>query len=323
MEPTTPVPVSSTDQTAPALLPKLESPFVTLKSTGDMFVKNWKKLIPVAIVPSVTTYVGMVLFSLGNNIFFTILGILCVIAGIVFSVVAIPAVIKAVERLNSDQTAQISPKEYYRLGFKYFWSIILVGIISALAGIGGFMLLIVPGIIVSVYVIFYNYILVIDGKKGFSALIESYQLVRGRWLAIFGRALLIGLVGLVVSLIASLIVGLFGGKDAPTVISGLVDILSRAIISPLTVIFTYKVYTALKTIRQPEVDSKKFKNILVGFLVIGALAILSVAIITPVLMMKNIKGIKMNADAARVSAEANSTEIQRLIQEAQSSAGQQ
>ncbi|MBP6858805.1 MAG: hypothetical protein KBC33_03180 [Candidatus Pacebacteria bacterium] len=322
MEPTIPTPAPSNDQAVSAQLVKIESPFVTLKFAWDMFLSNWQKLVPVAIVPSAIMYVGTLSFTLGGNIFFAILGILCVVAGIILSVVALVAVIKAVERLNTDQTAQIALKEYYKMAFTYFWSVILVGIISALVGIGGFMLLIVPGIIVSVYVIFYNYALVIDGKRGFGALLESYQLVRGRWRAVLGRAVLIGLVSMAISLIASLIVGLFGGEEAPAAVSGLMNILTTAVISPLTVLFTYRVYGALKAVRQPEVDAKKFKNVLIGFICVGALTIISAVVITPVLMMKgaDINSIRMNVEAARKNAEMKSAEVQKLIQEAQSSA---
>ena len=317
MEPTTQAPAPSNNQALPVSLPKIERPFITLKSTWDMFVQNWKKLVPVAIIPSVATYLGTVFFSFGN-IFFSILGIISVIAGVVLSIAAIAAMVKAVERLSIDPTAQISIKEYYKIGFNYFWSIIVVGIISGLVSIGGFVLLIIPGIIVSVFVAFYNYALIIDGKKGLSAFIESYQLVRGRWLAIFGRAMLVGLVGLLVTLIAGIIVSLFGGKEAPVAISGLVDILSRAIISPISVIFIYKVYSALKAVRQQDIDTKKFKGVLIGFSCVGALAIVSAVAITPVVMTKNIENIRANVEAARNDAEAKSLEVQRLIQEGQS-----
>ncbi len=306
MEPTTPAPVSSPNPASviDTQLPKIESPFVTLKFAWNLFLKNWQKLVPVAIAPSVIMYIGTLLFSLGNNVFFSILGILSVVIGLVLSVAAVAAVIKAVERLNSDQTAQIVFKEYYKIGFAYFWSIILVGIISALVTLGGFMLLVIPGLIVSMYIAFYNYALVIDGKKGFSALVESYQLVRGRWLAVFGRALFIALVSIVISLIAGMIVGLFGGKDAPSAVSGFVNILSTAIASPLTVIFIYRIYTALKSVRQPEVDAKKFKQILIGFVSVGIIALVFAIIVTPVLMVKGVQELRMNVEAARMNAGA-------------------
>lgn len=166
------------------------------------------------------------------------------------------------------------------------------------------MLLVIPGLIVSMYIAFYNYALVIDGKKGFSALVESYQLVRGRWLAVFGRALFIALVSIVISLIAGMIVGLFGGKDAPSAVSGFVNILSTAIASPLTVIFIYRIYTALKSVRQPEVDAKKFKQILIGFVSVGIIALVFAIIVTPVLMVKGVQELRMNVEAARMNAEA-------------------
>jgi hypothetical protein len=63
--------------------------------------------------------------------------------------------------------------ESYRYGFARFWSIVLVGVLSALAIAVGFLLLIVPGFIVLTYLYCGIPALVIEDKRGREALRRS------------------------------------------------------------------------------------------------------------------------------------------------------
>lgn len=93
--------------------------------------------------------------------------------------------------------------ESYRYGFARFWSIVLVGVLSALAIAVGFLLLIVPGFIVFTYLYCGIPALVIEDKRGREALRRSWNLVRGRGWPVFGTfivaALLNGLVSAVLT----------------------------------------------------------------------------------------------------------------------------
>lgn len=69
--------------------------------------------------------------------------------------------------------------ESYRYGFARFWSIVLVGVLSALAIAAGFILLVVPGFIVLTFLACGIQALVIEDKRGREALRRSWNLVRG------------------------------------------------------------------------------------------------------------------------------------------------
>jgi hypothetical protein len=89
--------------------------------------------------------------------------------------------------------------ESYRFGLARFWSIVLVGVLSALAIAGGFLLLIVPGFIVLTFLCCSVQTLVVEDKRGREALKRSWNLVRGFGWKVFGTiivaAILTGLVG--------------------------------------------------------------------------------------------------------------------------------
>jgi hypothetical protein len=93
--------------------------------------------------------------------------------------------------------------ESYRYGFARFWSIVLVGVLSALAIAAGFLLLVVPGFIVLTFLSCGIQALVIEDKRGREALRRSWNLVRGFGWHVFATlivaALLTGLVNSVLT----------------------------------------------------------------------------------------------------------------------------
>jgi hypothetical protein len=83
--------------------------------------------------------------------------------------------------------------ESYRYGLARFWSIVLIGTLSALAVVGGFILLIIPGFIVLTHLVVAIPGLVIEDRRGSDALRRSWNLVRGFGWPVFGTIILAGL----------------------------------------------------------------------------------------------------------------------------------
>jgi hypothetical protein len=89
-------------------------------------------------------------------------------------------------------------KSFY---FRYFWFNIVLGIFL----VGLFLLLIIPGIIFSIYWIFGVYVLYDEREGILKSLKKSRNIVRGRWWGVLGNGILITLIGVVFSLVISLI----------------------------------------------------------------------------------------------------------------------
>ena len=64
----------------------------------------------------------------------------------------------------------------------------------------GFLVLIIPALVIGVYTLFSAYVFICEDRRGLTALIRSTDLVRGKWWAVFGRG--------VVSVILSILVGI-------------------------------------------------------------------------------------------------------------------
>jgi len=97
-----------------------------------------------------------------------------------------------------------SVADSYRFGAARIWSILLVSVLAGLAIVGGFILLIIPGLIVLTHLVCSIPALVVEGKRGRAALSRSWRLVRGRAWPVFGALLVTGiLTGLVSSVLTA------------------------------------------------------------------------------------------------------------------------
>lgn len=113
--------------------------------------------------------------------------------------------------------------------YEYFWIAILGGLSVILSSF----FLIIPGIIVAVYLMFSPYILIIEGEKGINALKASWALVKGNWLKVFGRLILLDII----------FWGLFFCLNSINTFLGFVF---QALTMPFSVIFIYLIYLGLK-----------------------------------------------------------------------------
>jgi hypothetical protein len=139
-------------------------------------------------------------------------GLILALVGIVLSMTASVGMISAVGK----GTGFV---ESYKLGFKLFWASVWVAIMVMLTVIGGYFLLIIPGIMVAIQLALTSYILVLEGKHGMAALIQSREYLKGYWWAFFGRIALLLAVVYGIMLVIFLPVHLLLGTAAGFVIN--------------------------------------------------------------------------------------------------------
>jgi len=280
---------------------KLTGPVALFSSAWKLFSDNWKALAPIILLPSIGSAVGQLLAQTGQAVFI-ILGVLISLASAVFSVIMAAAFVNAIHRISTEPGAVLSLKGQYRFGFTLFWQVILIGIINALAFLGSAFLLVVPAMIIGIYGSQYIFTLVIDGKKGFSALTESYSLVRGRWWPVFWRALFIGLVmaasWIILAGLGFVIGGAFGvhtpmaitssasgaSSFGTVLISIILNLIMAAILTPVVLAYAYRLYISLKETRVADVQVSPFKKWLIAFMCVGVLAVIGCIITVPIII---------------------------------------
>ena len=175
----------------------------------------------------------------------------------------------------------IGIKEAFKKGFKiiipYVWIAFLVGFIT----IGGFVFLIIPGILFSIWLGFATYILVFEGRKGMSAILRSKDLVSGKWWSVFWRFLAISLI--LIGIILIIFIPIFfllwatGNIDLAEPIVDAVNYIIQFFVTPFSLIYGVLIYKNLRDIKkeipyQEPTSKRKIKYILIG--VIGFMLLL-------------------------------------------------
>ncbi|MGZ5214061.1 MAG: hypothetical protein ACXWEN_09970, partial [Actinomycetota bacterium] len=102
----------------------------------------------------------------------------------------------------------VDPEGSYRYGFKRLGSVILVSLLVGLAVAGGFILLIIPGIIFLVFLSVSVPVLIVENRRGTEAMSRSWNLVKGH----FWHALGVIVVAAIITGAISGIVGSIGGS---------------------------------------------------------------------------------------------------------------
>jgi hypothetical protein len=293
---------------------KLEGPVNLFKGAWQLFKAQWKFLVPLFLFPALLVYVGNLLF-MAKNPLLSVIAVIISIIGVVLSIALRTASVHAVHRLATDPAGKLSFKDQYRVGFSFFWSFIWIALLTLFIFAGSAALFVIPAIIVAVYSLFYTFTLVLEGKKGFASLLESYSLVRGRWWGVTGRMLFIGIIFAVIYLIMAGLAFILGaatsGPESTGPVSSLFSLIVGVIVGPLATAYMYNLYVSLKASRAPEIATATFKKWLVAFIVIGILAILTLIALVPALFFLNAKSILQNTQinsSIEASLDANGLE---------------
>lgn len=162
--------------------------------------------IVLSVLPAITT--NAVIF-LPINFFFSLVSLF---VGLFIAVILISSINSLIKK-ETVNLATLYDASYSKI-LSYFW----ISILTGLAFLGGTVLLVVPGIIFSVWFSFAAIIFIIEGTKGTEALRSSKELVRGkfwpvlwRWIATY---IVYGLILTVIILIPIYLIGLAFGQPA-------------------------------------------------------------------------------------------------------------
>lgn len=136
-----------------------------------------------------------------------------------------------------------------------------VSVAIILVSLGGLLILVIPGVVLSIFVMFSLLAVVIDHYEKTEAIVYSWHLVKERWFGVFVRLLVANIVIGGIALVVMGIFWLFGIGETPletisrakvgdfsvsvsqTIMS---EIIGNFFILPLAIIFIAKLYEALK-----------------------------------------------------------------------------
>lgn len=311
-----------------------------------IFSKKWKKLIWLMfVIPLIVT--GLAVFT---GIFFAILASLvvatkiilawkivlavvlalislaCILISIFISVVAS---ISSIYVIDQDMDVKVAFKKSMPLFWKYIGLIIVFGLITLI----GYLLFIVPGIILTVMLSFSLYALILEDLGPIQALKRSKELVKGFWWTVLARFMVVGVFAVLISMVSSMInnVGMAlietGNKDLGimifaviiAVLAMLVSIAINFVVNSIVVIYSYLVYSELKSRKagdaQVRDNMSKAKKIGLGFLL--AIPVFLVAVICVVFSLLFVYKTDLKADSLLHDISATNTQGLNLSAEPQ------
>ncbi|HZD17797.1 MAG TPA: hypothetical protein VE669_06625, partial [Actinomycetota bacterium] len=196
-----------------------------LRDAFQLYVRHWKNLIVIVAVIAIPLSVAQVLLGDvwiregltreelrggvevvdGAFVAGVLASLVVGVISILMWVVLAGAITRAAAGTFLGRDLDIG--ESYRYGLARFWSIVLIGVLSALAIAGGFILLVVPGFIVLTHLTCAIPVLVIEDRRGRDALRRSWDLVRGFGWPVFGTIIV---AGLLTGLVSGLLTAPFG-----------------------------------------------------------------------------------------------------------------
>ncbi len=218
-----------------ATLQKLDSIKKLIGDTWRSYKERFSVYGEIILFPAVITAVGNMMIAQRNLVVVAALGGLVSLIGFIAFIFGGIALLLAVIK-GTDV------KESYRQSVALFWPFVWVSILGVVVTIGGFIMLIVPGIMMGIWFLFSRYLVITEGRRGLDALVQSREYARGYWFALFGRMLLMGIVIAVLSAIVSGLLTLLITVTAGAIFAPIVNILIWVFVVPFSVIYLYVIY---------------------------------------------------------------------------------
>jgi len=230
-----------------------------IKSSWELFAKNWRKLfvyMALLLLPSVVlSILGVVSLYMSayvpsSTISTSIIIALVGAASVVFTLWTAIAFAKVLYNCLKNQAVG-EWKSVYSSSSGLIWPIIYTSFLVSLIVMGGTLLFIIPGIIFMIWYSFSFYTVVFEGKTWMQALTASKSLVAGRWWSILWRLFLPGFVfgllaGVAATLCSYLIELIPLSAITNAVVERVVSSVINIIITPVTAAASLILYVSAK-----------------------------------------------------------------------------
>lgn len=315
-------PVSVQDNNTNSATPastKLPSAFALLKEAWRLYKSNLAAFLQLMGL----WVVGFIVFTIGIVVAKSLpspLGILLIVLGfIIFMALNVLIPVAMISVLAGSHAGPITASKALAKGVRrilpYIWTSFLGGILT----IGAFFLLIIPGILFSLWFSLAIYIVMAEGRGGMYALLKSKDLIKGRLCSVFWRQIVLGAMAIAVGvvLVAIVFVSTFFAsgeikmysKETGDVLDIIAQVLSM-LFTPLALAYLYLIYRNLLQMKGeaalvPASTGRKIKYLtfgLVGF-VVGMTALIIIIVLYATTTVARLRDAERTSDVATIQIE--------------------
>ena len=289
-----------------------------LRRSWDLYRARWKTIIGTILIPMLVLFVfvligGLTFFLISDRLsyslspFFAIATFLFFLPATTFQFWRQLALIFAIVHSGENIGIKQSYKKSLKKIFPYFWLFTLSGSII----FGGFLLFVIPGIILSIFFVLGVYILAAENTGGLAALIKSKEYIKGHWWKVAGRLgfLIIFLFLLLIPLIIIESVGSFFEDVQIITIMGSVfgfvlQLIYSFVLAPLNIIYVFLIYLSLKNIKG-DFEFTPSKGQKVKYILLGIFGVLVVPAILVAIVLVSLNPLKQISKARDVQRRAS------------------
>jgi hypothetical protein len=247
-----------------------------LDSFGTLCIAAWRTyeelfgvLIGIVAGPALLLVLGISIRHIG--MIGSLLGTLLFVVGMIAFIPASVALVFAVAKKT------VGVKESYKRAMPLFWPALWLGLLAFAITMGGFFMLVIPGVMLGVWLLFSSFSLVLEGKRGIRAMSRSREYVRGYWWPIFGRYLLLSVIIVGASVVLHLIVADIAGRA----VGDIENYLFSFMLAPLQLAFIYELYKNILRVKPAVAEDQSVPTASRGFLIASGI----VGLVVPILMV--------------------------------------
>lgn len=227
--------------------PKLPGPVELSKSALALSKKHFWPLVLIVALPVLFSGLTGAVASSGIvsfSPFFIILGVLLTLP----IMILVSWVYLAFYYLLAHSEEGITIEQSFRATWpkilSWWWVCLLAGLIV----LGGFFLLVVPGIIFAIWFSLYIYVFILEDQKGLNVLLRSKEYVQGRWWAVLGRGLFLILPLFGITIAFGILTAMLGVFLPQEIIAIILSVLWVGIYIPIY-FYHYLIYKACRDTR--------------------------------------------------------------------------
>ena len=243
--------------------PQFSSVSDLITRSWERFKISWKSLLLITLAIYAISFAGIavlmiILFGGGaltainsggiDNNLMQVLGTMAPLAIVLFLIyivlMLVVGVVSGAAMMLAVDKAEQKPSigSLLQMGIKLLWPMVLTSLLVAFLTLGGIFVFIIPGIIISVYLVFSNYEVVLNGQKTSQALKNSATIIGQnfgvlflRYLVVIGIAIAIGMVGGILQGATEKVAGLSG-------LINLVVMVAQMAMSGYVIVYMYFLY---------------------------------------------------------------------------------
>ncbi|MCB9819301.1 hypothetical protein H6789_01135 [Candidatus Nomurabacteria bacterium] len=219
----------------------MPGPIQLFKNSLSIVGANFSLFLTILLIPIIVSFfTALFAPNPATGVMVTYESVIYMILMVIYVIISILMSIALILAINNNS---LTAKDAYTQAMTYFWKYVGLSILMTIILMVGFLLLIIPGIILSVWFAFATYVLILENGGIVDSLKKSREYVRGKWWGVFGRLIVMSIfIALLAMAISMITVIMPNSSIAEAVVAAF-----SLFLTPVAVAYMYLLYNEVKS----------------------------------------------------------------------------